>query len=103
MLLAETALKIIFLNSVLVEPLATDLDEAVEQYEQLLPVTQNSEELLYIIGLDNYLYLPIELMLDTFERCMKLNRSNPDVLLKYAEYINIYLPELNEYAEKLIR
>jgi hypothetical protein len=103
MLLAETALKIIFLNSVLVEPYASDVDAAVEDYEVLLHSCDNSEEILHIINLDKHLYLPMELTLDTYEKYLSLNRRNPNVLRKYAEYINIFIPEWNEYAEKLIK
>ena len=103
MLLVETLLKIIFLNSQFVNPYNKDIDEAFEDYEAILESCTSRGEIRHVIDMECELYLPITLAVDTFERYLSFSRNDPQVLRIYADYINTMIPDWHDYASKLKR
>lgn len=100
-LLIEAALTLIFMNSTFVEPYASDLDNAVQDYEEWLDRCNSATQLKQVIKLDKEMILPVPLAVDTYERYLKLNRKDPEILKSYAEYIDLLIPDWSDYAKKL--
>lgn len=100
-MLLEAFLTLVFLNSEFVEPYTKYADMAVLEFESLLESCQNPSELRQIILMDADFYLPVTLMVDTFEKYLSLNRKDATILRKYADYIDTLIPEWGDYSQTL--
>jgi hypothetical protein len=103
MLLVEAALKLIFLNSSIVDSYTRYVDEAMDDYDEILEKTTNINQLREVLKLDKNFYMPVPLAVDTYEKYLTLNRRDASVLRDYAVYIEELIPDWKDYAEQLIK
>jgi hypothetical protein len=89
------------MNSSFVEPYATDLDAAVQDYEEWLDKCESATQLKQVIQLDKEMILPVPLAVDTYEKYLKINRNDAEILKNYADYIDLLIPDWSDYAKKL--
>lgn len=89
------------MNSSFVEPYASDLDKAFQDFEDWLEPCNSATQLKQVIELDKEMVLPVPLAVDTYEKYLKLNRQDADILKSYAEYIDLLIPDWADYARKL--
>jgi hypothetical protein len=100
-MLLESFLNLVFLNSEFVEPYTKYLDHAIDEFEYQLEITRSSAQIREILSLEPDFYLPVPLMVDTYEKYLSLNRRDPEILRDYADYIDAIIPDWKDYAEKL--
>ena len=92
------------MNSSFVEPYASDLDKAFQDFEDWLEPCNSATQLKQVIELDKEMVLPVPLAVDTYEKYLKLNRKDADILKSYnfeqvSKRINFISPDID--LEKL--
>lgn len=102
MLLVESVLEILFLSSNLVEPDRKQIEEGILRFDARLKECTSLTELKEVIKFDFEYMLPVQMITRTFERYLELDRTNPNILKLYAEYIEIALPQWKSYAKSLL-
>lgn len=100
-MLIESALNLIFMNSIFVEPYASDLDRAIEDFEIWVESCNSASQLKQIIELDKNMVIPVPLTVDVYEKYLELHPKDAKMLKKYSEYINLLIPDWKDYADKL--
>lgn len=103
MILVEAALNIIFLSANFVEPNDSSFEAAIDDYNDILDYTENQTQLKEVIKLDRDYCLPIPVAVSTYEKLLTFNPTNSELLRNYAEYIELLIPDWQDYADSLMQ
>lgn len=101
MFIIDTALTLLFLHSRYVEPYYAEIDQTIGDFEKSLDACFNPVELRWVLESGCVDILPVTIVVDTFEKYLTMNRTDPDMLRIYASYIKDMIPDWNDYSESL--